>query len=79
MVPLLFLALFVSVLTNPNPDPDDIHIHLHGLGNEKVIDFAVADELFWETNTQGYSYVNSLCGQGLDNVPLSHGQTWTIG
>ena len=25
------------------------------------------------------TYVNSLCGQGLDNVPLSHGQTWTIG
>ena len=49
------------------------------LGNEKVIDFALANELFWETNTLGYSYVNSLCGQGLDNVPLSHGQTWTIG
>ena len=49
------------------------------LGNKKVIDFALANELFWETNTLGYSYVNSLCGQGLDNVPLSHGQTWTIG
>ena len=36
------------------------------LGNEKVIDFALANELFWETNTLGYSYVNSPCGQGLD-------------
>merc|ERR1712243_208715 len=32
MVVLLFLALFVCVLTNPVPDPDDVHIHLHGLG-----------------------------------------------
>ena len=46
---------------------------------KKVIDFDLATELFWETNTLGYNYVNSPCGQGLDNVLLSHGQTWTIG
>ena len=49
------------------------------LGNKKVIDFALANELFWETNTLEYSYVNSPCGQGLDNVPSSHGQMLTIG
>ena len=26
------------------------------LENKKVIDFALANELFWETNTLGYSY-----------------------
>ena len=37
------------------------------LGNKKVIDFALANELFLETNTLGYSFVNNPCGQELDN------------
>ena len=49
------------------------------LGNKEVIDFALANELIWETHLLGYNYVNSPCGQGLDNVPLLHGKTKTIG
>ena len=48
------------------------------LGFKKVNDFSVANKLVWETNTKGYSSVNSPCGQGLDHVSLSHEQTWKI-